>query len=401
MRLLAASTLTNALGDGLYIVGSILFFTRWDRLSVSQVGVGLTIAGIAGLAAAVPIGLACDKYGSKVTFQGLLALQGAAVLTFIFTTSFWPFAAIAALNATGLKAGRAANNTLIADLTQEARVTAQSFLRATNNLGLAAGSLLGGIALSLNTRESYAGLLVADALTFVVALLLLAGLSSVPSKAQPTRRHAGRAALQDRYYLALTVADGIMSLQYFIFILGLPIWVADHTAAPKFLIAILLAINTILVATGQIRAGRGVTNLSTAGIYLRRAGLVFIGSMALFGVAGHAPALVAVTLLLLAVITHTLAEMWQAAAEFEISFRLAPAHSIGMYQAVFNLGKSGAETLAPMIITTVCLGWGTRGWFLLGALFALSGAAMHAISSRAKYVRQGAGTPATPRAEAK
>src|SRR5450756_1177265 len=203
MRLLAASTLTNAVGNGLYTVGSMLFFTRWDRLSVTQVGVGLTIAGVIGLIAAVPIGAACDRYGAKITFQALLALQSVAVIAFIFTSGFWPFTGIATLNAIGMKAGRAANNTLIADLAEEARVTARTFLRATNNLGLAAGSLLGGIALSINTRDAYAGLLLADVLTFILALLLLTGVTP-PRKTRVSRAHAGWAALRAVSYTHLT-----------------------------------------------------------------------------------------------------------------------------------------------------------------------------------------------------
>jgi predicted MFS family arabinose efflux permease len=387
MRLLASSTLTNALGNGLYTVGSMLFFTRWDRLSVAQVGVGLTIAGVIGLIAAVPIGAACDRYGAKITFQALLALQGVAVIAFIFISGFWPFTGIAALNATGMKAGRAANNILIADLAGEDRVTARTFLRATNNLGLAAGSLLGGIALSINTRDAYGELLLADALTFILALFLLTGVT-LPSKTRVSRAHREWAALRDLHYISLTAANGLMSLQYFVLTLGLPLWVADHTAAPKSIVAVLLAINTIMVAAGQMWAGRGVTGRSTAGTYLRRAGLVFLGSMALFGVAGRSPAPVAIGLLLLAVTIHTLAEMWQAAGAFEISFSHAPSHSIGMYQAVFNLGMSGAETLAPAIITAACLGLGFPGWILLGALFAFSGILMPLISSKAENADQ-------------
>lgn len=385
MRLLTASTLTNALGNGLFTVGSLLFFTRWDRLSVTQVGLGLTIAGIVGLIAAVPVGAVCDRFGAKITFQGLLALQAAAVIAFILISGFWAFTGTAVLNAIGIKAGRAANNTLIADLANEARVTARSFLRATNNLGLAAGSLLGGIALSVNTRDAYAALLLGDALTFVIALLLLIGVTPAHITQVP-RLHGEWGALRDQRYLILTAVNGVMSLQYFVLTLGLPLWVADHTTAPKSIVALLLAINTVMVALGQIRAGRGITDLSTAATYLRRAGLLFLASMTMFGLAGHAPGLSAVALLLLAVTGHTLAEMWQAAGAFEISFSLAPSHSIGMYQAVFNLGMSGAETLAPTIIAVVCLGLGFPGWALLGTLFAFSGMLIPLISGRTKPI---------------
>jgi Na+/melibiose symporter-like transporter len=61
VRLLAASTLVNTVGKGLYLTGSALFFTRSVGLSPPAVGVGLTISGLLGMVAGVALGLVSDR----------------------------------------------------------------------------------------------------------------------------------------------------------------------------------------------------------------------------------------------------------------------------------------------------------------------------------------------------
>jgi hypothetical protein len=59
-RVYGITTLVNTLGFGLIVTSMVLYFTRVVHLSSNQVGLGMTVAGLVGLAAGVPIGdLAC------------------------------------------------------------------------------------------------------------------------------------------------------------------------------------------------------------------------------------------------------------------------------------------------------------------------------------------------------
>ncbi len=55
----------SAFGDGVFLTGSAVFFTQIVGLSAAQVGLGLTIAGVATFALAVPLGKLSDTYGAK------------------------------------------------------------------------------------------------------------------------------------------------------------------------------------------------------------------------------------------------------------------------------------------------------------------------------------------------
>ena len=62
---LATQSLLFALGEGTFMTGSAVFFTQIVGLSAAQVGLGLTIAGVAAFIAALPAGRMVDRYGPK------------------------------------------------------------------------------------------------------------------------------------------------------------------------------------------------------------------------------------------------------------------------------------------------------------------------------------------------
>src|ERR1044072_8959653 len=65
VRRLSAQSVLSAFGDGVFLTGSAVFFTQIVGLSAAQVGLGLTISGIATFLVAVPLGKLSDRYGAK------------------------------------------------------------------------------------------------------------------------------------------------------------------------------------------------------------------------------------------------------------------------------------------------------------------------------------------------
>jgi hypothetical protein len=101
--------------------------------------------------------------------------------------------------------------------------------------------------------------------------------------------------------------------------------------------------------------------------------VAFLVSCSLISLSAGAPTWAAVALLIAAVVVHTIGELWHAAGGFEVSFALAPKHATGQYLGVFGLGAGLAETLGPGLLIALCIGWGRPGWYVVGALFALTG----------------------------
>jgi hypothetical protein len=68
----------------------------------------------------------------------------------------------------------------------------------------------------------------------------------------------------------------------------------------------------------------------------------------------------------------SLAEIWQAAGAWELSYRYAdPAREVH-YLAVFSLGAAAQDVLGPALVAAAVIGSGAAGWLGLAALFLLA-----------------------------
>lgn len=180
-------------------------------------------------------------------------------------------------------------------------------------------------------------------------------------------------ALRDRPYLLLTVLDGIMAVQFKVLTVAIPLWLVGATTAPHWLISGTMLTGTVIVVAFQVRASRNIDSPEAGGNAYRRAGVAFLIACSLISLSAGVPAWAAATLLILAVVIHTVGELWHAAAGFEVSFALAPKHATGQYLGVFGLGAGLAEALGPGLLIALCITWGRPGWYVVGAMFALTG----------------------------
>ena len=375
VRLLAASTLVNTVGKGLYLTGSALFFTRSVGLSPAVVGVGLTISGLLGMVAGVALGHVSDRVGPREVTLALLGVEAVTVALFVFVHSFAAFLVVACLAAIGERGNAAVRAALIAAVgPPDRRVAVRAYMRSVTNVGISVGALLAGLALHADTREAYVALMLGDAATFLMAGAFVARLAHIPPVPAPVTGPR-LVALRDRGYLAVTALNGILSFQFVILTLAMPLWLVGHTGAPRWLVSPLLLCNTLLVVALQVRASRGSEHVHGAALAVRRSGWALAAACVIYAAAGGRGALAASLLLVAAVVVHTVGELLQSAGGFGLSYDLAPDHAQGQYQGVFALGQNGAAAFAPAILTTLCLGVGAPGWIALGALFVVAGVA--------------------------
>jgi len=156
---------------------------------------------------------------------------------------------------------------------------------------------------------------------------------------------------------------------------ALPLWLIGATTAPHWILSGTMLIGTVIGVAFQVRAGRGVDSPVAGGRAYRRAGVAFLVACALISLAAGTAAWAATALLITAVVVHTVGELWHAAAGFEVSFALAPRHATGQYLGVFGLGAGLAEAFGPGLLIALCITWGRPGWYVVGALFLLTGLA--------------------------
>ncbi|WP_327667076.1 MFS transporter [Streptomyces sp. NBC_00485] len=381
-RLLALAQLTNSIGDGAYYVTSALYFTHVVGLAPARVGLGLTVAWAVGSLAGVPLGRVADRRGARGTAVLLALGTGAAVASFLVVRGFVPFVLAACAYATAQSGLAAARQALLAGLVAVGERTGLlAHLQATLNAGLAVGAGLGGLALQAGTRAAYLAVFALDAASFLVCAAMLLRLPAVAPVAVRKRDTLG--VLRDRPYAVITLLNTVLLLRMPLLSLGLPLWIAERTTAPTWLVSALFVLNTGAVMLFQVRTARGVTGLASATRAVRRSGWVMLGACAVFALSAGASPWVAAGALVVGAALQVVAEMGQSAGSWQLSFDLAPAGRVGEYQGFFGTGVTVARTLGPLVLTSLLVGWGTPGWLLLGALTVVASYAMGPATRRA------------------
>ncbi|MFE2266672.1 MFS transporter [Streptomyces griseosporeus] len=378
-RVLVSASFVNRVGNGLFNAASALYFTLVVGLPAVQVGAALTIAGVIGLCAGIPGGHLADRRGARKVMTVALAVQAVSMAALVLVESWAALTIIATVDQIAAAAGGAAWGALVVRVGGERPALFRAKLRTFVNLGVVLGTVGAGLALAADTRVAYVTLILGNAASFALCALLLLLLPHYPVLATPPRRRRWP-VVADRPSLAFTALYGAMGLQYPVVSLLLPIWISEHTEAPRWTVAALFAVNSLFCVLMQTRIGSRIETPHDGGRAFRTAGLLFLVSCPMMALAAYTPVWAAAGLVLAAIFVHSLGEVWESSAAFALGFGLAPDHAQGQYQGVLGLGFSAGQALAPAILTTLVLGLGTTGWLLLAVFFAALGAAGPALA---------------------
>ncbi|MFI5930592.1 MFS transporter [Actinoplanes sp. NPDC051494] len=387
-RLITVATLLTMNGYGIYITAGVLYFTRAVHLPAAQVGVGLTVAGAVSLAAGMPVGHLADRAGARTIYALTLALGAVSMAGLCFAHDFWTFVVFAGLGAVAQAAIPGARGPLVQAYGGERPAEFRGYLRAVTNVGVSVGALLAGWAAAVDTGAAYVLVIAGSAVSYAAAsavVLFLPGLA-------PSRHGAGPrwVALRDRPYLALTVLDGVMAIQYRVLTVALPVWLVARADTPKWTVSMVILVNTAIVVLFQVRASRSITTPAAGGRAFRRAGFAFLIATALISVTGDIPGWLTIALLATAAVIHTVGELWHAAAGFELSFTMAPEHAVGQYQGLFGMGLGLGLAIGPALLITLTEQWGRPGWWVAGVLFAATGLVLPPVVRWAERARTAA-----------
>ncbi|MFJ9695590.1 MFS transporter [Kitasatospora sp. NPDC101183] len=386
-RALIAANFVNRVGNGLFNTASILYFTLVVHLPAAQVGAGLTIAGLCGLAAGIPAGNLADRFGARPVWVIGLCLQAATMSAFVLIDDWLAFTLVATLDRLAGTAANAAGGALVARVAGERPAAFRARLRTFGNLGVVVGTLGAAVAVQVNTRPAYTVLILADAASFAVAALLV--LLAVP-KHPPLPRPEGHrqwTVLADRPYVSFVALYSAMGLQYQTVSLLLPFWLTAHTDAPRWTVSAVYAVNSGVCVLLQSRIGSTVESTRQGGRAIRIAGLLFMVSCPLMALTADVPMWVAPVLAVLAVCVHSVGEVWESSGGYALGFGLAPAHAQGQYQGFLGIGFEAGQALAPLVLTGAVLALGQPGWLLLGLFFAGLGVAGPPIAAWAERTR--------------
>jgi biotin carboxylase len=382
LRVLLVAAPVNALGTGLVLSTSVLYFTRQLGIAPAAVGAVLAVAGTTGIAAIVPIGRLADRHGVRRVLVVVYLWRAVGYAAYAVVPDLTWFAVVSALLYLADRAANPLTQTLVAAvIPAERRGRAMSLLRSTSNVGLAAGTAVAGIAVTADSAVAYRLLFVGDAASLLLWAVLLARLQLGSGAAPAVRARAGgRAPLRDGKFVALTAGSAVLYLHDRILLVALPIWVVEHTTAPRQLVTVAVVLNMVLTVALQVPVAGRVGSLAAA-----RRGMTWVAALLVVvcvlgaGSGAAGPPELAAALVVAAAMVLTAAELVHSAAAWQLCFRVAPDADRGRYIAFFTLGTAAEEVLAPAVLLVLLTGLGGLGWLLLAAVFPAAAALIRAV----------------------
>jgi MFS family permease len=377
-RLLVFIGLVDAIGTGLYIAGFAVFFTRSAGLSITEVGLGMTVANACGLVALTPLGMLADRIGPRAASILLHYWRGAGFVAFAFVHDFVTFLLVSCVVGIPTRAIDPVSQMYVdRHIGKDLRMRVMSVMRVVYNIGFSVGGLLTTVILVVGTRPAFLVIVLGNGATFLLAGYLLA---RVPLLADdPPGRRTARGwprSLRQGRYLVVTGLNAVLVLNTTVLTLGIPLWVTTRTDAPTAVVAPLMVLNTVLVVLLQVRLSRGTDTREGGVRALRRSALAFACCTAVLALSGLLGPVGAVIAIVVATVVLTVGELWHFAGRLSVSYALAPRDRQGEYLSVFWLGSAAALMAGPVLITVGVIDRGPFGWLALAGVFLVTSLAI-------------------------
>jgi MFS family permease len=403
-RGLIVAILIDNLGTGIFLPFAVLYATVTAHIPIATTGLVLSLCAACALPTAPVAGALVDRYGARrlVVIANLLQALGFAGYPLIWTPAMLFVCGCAV--AVGNQAYFAANGSLIAQIAEpDQRARWFALLGACRSAGLGGGALLSGIALALLSGGGYQLLAEANALSFVVAAILIArvatpgvrsaiartttagivrvnGESSLARRALTAAKTVGgyRAVLRDGPFLGFTATNVAFSLIVLSFSIALPIYILGPLHLPIWAPGVVFSVNTALAVTAQTTVARWCERYRRTRALAFSAGLFTLAMLLLAGLA-YAPHRAggwngwALLGLAVALLVYSAAVLIMAPLKNALIADAAPDALRGRYLAFYHLSWSVASTIGPASLTALLALGG--GWLWL----ALAGVALVAL----------------------
>src|SRR5262249_30695300 len=164
-----------------------------------------------------------DRHGPRTVVRLTLLVQFLSTLGYLFIRDFAAFVAVSTIDMLAMNANQAARGALLRRVGGENATVFRSATHAITNVGISLGVVGCAVAVQIGTANAYRTLIAGNALTFLVAWMVS---SRLPKYAPlPAPNDAPRwGALTDRAFVAYAAHNALMSMQYFVMLLPLPLW---------------------------------------------------------------------------------------------------------------------------------------------------------------------------------
>ncbi|WP_243745095.1 MFS transporter [Streptomyces hainanensis] len=393
----------DAVGTGLYLPLSMVYFLTVTDLSEAGVGLLLTAATACSLLLPLLVGRIVDRVGPRpVVIVGQLT-QAAGFLLYLGVSGPVSLFLAALVESVGLRVYWSSVFALISEQA-EGEAKDEWFARAgmIRAAGTGAGTVLTGVLLALASQDAYRGMVLANATSFVLAA------ATVALFVRAGRRPAGepdgqpsdgiRRLLRDRPYLALIGVNTLFNICTVFLAVAVPVYVIRGLGAPGWAVGVFLTITTVAVATGTATVNRRVRRRTSRGGAMAWGGVLWAAWCAAAALAVLLPSgPLLVGYLAFAMLLWGAAEMTHGPAANALSADAAPERSRGTYLAAFQYSFATADMVTPALFGVLYGVNRVLPWAVVGSLALTASLAIRPLERRlTRDAAAGQVSPAVP-----
>lgn len=202
----------DAVGSGVFMPVSMLYFLVTTDLTLVQIGAAISIASAASIPAGPLLGGLVDRLGAKQVLLAGNLMQGVGFLAYLVTDSFAGLLAWTIVVSVGRTAFWGSYGNIVAAISLPGeREKWFGFLGALRNVGFAVGGLLSGLAITIGTDAAYLSVVLLNAVSYGVAFVLLLAIPDARPAGHRSPDGAWRTVLADRPYRVLWLVQLVYS----------------------------------------------------------------------------------------------------------------------------------------------------------------------------------------------
>ena len=385
----------DAVGSGVFMPISMLYFLVATDLTLVQVGAAISLASLVALPSGPLIGSVVDRVGAKQVLLAGNLLQGAGFVAYLVSDSFVTVTGWTVVVTIGRTAFWGSYGNIVAAISVPGeREKWFGFLGALRNVGFALGGLLSGLAITIGTQGAYAAVVIANAASYAAALLLLLAVPATARSGHEREPGSWGTVLRDGPYRVLWCTQLTFSTSMMVLNFAMPVFATTFLGLPGWVTGAVFTINTVMVGLGQGLAVRAMTGrvrwriLVLANLFFAVSYVVMLGATA----AGVA---LGVVVVLLGSVVYTLGELFGGPVTSALAAEAAPEHLRGRYLSLIQLAWNIASTIAPVAFAWLLDRGDTVLWLVLLALTAV-GVAVSALLGRVMPLADAPVTNAAP-----
>jgi MFS family permease len=347
----------DAVGSGVWMPLSILYFLHQTSLSLVQIGLAMTLANLVVLPAVPLIGSLVDRFGPRLVMQAGNAGAAVAFALYPFAHSMVAVTVLVFAASATRFAFWGALGPMITQITRLGeREIWFGFLQAMRNAGYGAGGILAAIALTVGSDAAFQSVVLVNAASYVLAFALMLGVAGggrpvvTEQSARAGLASGWWAAFADRGYRWLIVVIFCYALTETTLNVAMPVYFVTSLGLPGWVPGTVFVINTVMIGVGQGLVVRSMTG-TVRRFVLHRAIAFTAASFAMLYAAGALTVAVGVVVVLFGAFVYTLGEMTAGPVVAALSAEAAPPDQRGRFMATSQLAWGASGVVGPLLYT--------------------------------------------------